>query len=210
MFSLCLCPSSILTCHNSRHSTYLSHLNHFCPKRSHQGHGCQPTKVLCIFTVQFSVSIQFQRYINLATEWKHHIIIPLFRKGDPTSVTNYRPISLLCSVKCQKGLPSSMLSQNMSILIHLLAKKFGFIPYRSCLQLQQLLSTLSIIYQNYSSRTQTDIIFLDFSKAIPYQQLPAPSPAYSVKITHRHHMHAQVQLMHHRTTMTNNSESLCC
>ena len=146
---------------------------------------------MCIFTVQFSVSIHFQRYINLATEWKHHIITPLFRKGDPTSVTNYRPISLLCSVKCQKGLPSSMLSQN---IIHLLAKKFGFIPYRSCLQLQQLLSTLSIIYQNYSSRTQTFSISPKLSLTNNFQ---LPHQHSSVKITHQHHMHAQVQLMHH-------------
>ena len=81
------------------------------------------SKVLCISTVQ---SLCLFCFSNLATEWKHHITTPLFKKGNPTSVTNYRPISLRCAVqypKCWKGLPSSM-SQNMSILINLSAKKF--------------------------------------------------------------------------------------
>ena len=47
------------------------------------------------------VSLLFQRCIDhscIPSEWKIHLITPLFKKGDPTSVTNYRPISLLCSI----------------------------------------------------------------------------------------------------------------
>ena len=46
---------------------------------------------------------------------------------------------------------------------YLSSKHFGFIPDRSCLQ--QLLSSLFIIFQNYSAHNQTDITFLDFCKA---------------------------------------------
>ena len=41
--------------------------------------------------------------------------------------------------------------------------QFGFIPGHSCLQ--QLLTTLSILFANKSTHSDTDIIFLDFKKA---------------------------------------------
>ena len=123
---------------------------------------------MCFFTEQPHVS-HFQRCIDLScipSEWKLHIITPLFKKGDHTSVTNYRPISLLCSIsKVLERLIFNFVSDH--ILPYLSDKQFGFIPNRSCLQ--QLLSTFSIIYQNYLAHKQTDIIFLDFAKhSIPF------------------------------------------
>ncbi len=35
---------------------------------------------------------------KLPTEWKLHRIIPIFKSGDKSLITNYRPISLLCSI----------------------------------------------------------------------------------------------------------------
>ena len=32
------------------------------------------------------------------TEWKHSNVIPVFKKDDPTSKTNYRPINLLSAI----------------------------------------------------------------------------------------------------------------
>ena len=119
----------------------------------------------CASSLCHPLTLLFQRCINLScipSEWKIHSITPLFKKGDPSSVTNYRPISLLCSVsKVLERLIFNHVSDH--IFPHLSDKQFGFIPNRSCLQ--QLLSTFSIIYKNYSSHNQTDIIFLDFCKA---------------------------------------------
>ena len=86
-------------------------------------------------------------------------------------VSNYRPISLLCSVsKVLERLIFNHVSDH--IYPYLSTYQFGFIPDRSCLQ--QLLSTFSIILQNYSSHKQTDIVYLDFCKAfdsIPHTEL---------------------------------------
>ena len=35
---------------------------------------------------------------SLPSEWRIHLITPLFKSGDRSSVTNYRPISLLCII----------------------------------------------------------------------------------------------------------------
>ena len=50
--------------------------------------------------------------------------------------------------------------------------QFGFLPGRSCLQ--QLLTTLLLIYNNSRSHDSTDIVYFDFSKAfdsVPHEQL---------------------------------------
>ena len=40
----------------------------------------------------FNLTLQFS---YLPRDWKVHKIVPIFKSGDPTSVKNYRPISLL-------------------------------------------------------------------------------------------------------------------
>ena len=96
-----------------------------------------------------------------------------FKKVTPlsASILGAVQISLLCSVsKVLEKLIFNYVSEH--IFSRLSDRQFGFIPNRSCLQ--QLLSTFSIIYQNYLSHNQTDIIFLDFCKAfdtIPHHLL---------------------------------------
>jgi len=46
----------------------------------------QPLSYLFNLTLQFSY---------LPSDWKVHKIVPIFKSGDPTSVKNYCPISLL-------------------------------------------------------------------------------------------------------------------
>ena len=98
----------------------------------------------CASSLCHPLTLLFQRCINLScipSEWKIHSITPLFKKGDPSSVTNYRPISLLCSVsKVLERLIFNHVSDH--IFPHLSDKQFGFIPNRSCLQ--QLLSTFPL------------------------------------------------------------------
>ena len=91
----------------------------------------------------------------------------------PVYVTNFRPIALLCSISqvLEKVLFNIILSHVLPTCT-ISSYQFGFLPGRSCLQ--QLVTTLLHIYNNSKSQNATDIIYLDFSKAIdivPHEQL---------------------------------------
>ena len=88
----------------------------------------------------FSLSMS-QHYIP--AQWKIHLITPFFISGDKTAVTNYRPISLLCSVsKLLERLVYNHLIDFISSTIS--SSQFGFLPNRSTLQ--QLLTFLNEIF----------------------------------------------------------------
>ena len=107
----------------------------------------------------FSLSIS-QHYIP--TQWKIHLITPVFKSGDKTAVTNYRPISLLCSVsKLLERLVYNHLIDFISSNIS--SSQFGFLPNRSTLQ--QLLTFLNEIFISNRSGFSTEVIYLDFKKA---------------------------------------------
>ena len=86
-------------------------------------------------------------------EWRVHRITPIYKSGDRSSVKNYRPISLLCTIsKVLKGYNEFV---NQSIT----STQFGFLRKHSALQ--QLL-----LFQNYirNSSGCTDVVYLDFKK----------------------------------------------
>ncbi len=90
----------------------------------------------CASSMSKPLALLFQRCIDIScipSEWKLHFITPLFKKGDPSSVTNYSPTSLLSSVcKVLEKLVFNYVADH--IFPHLFNKQFGFIPNRSCLQ----------------------------------------------------------------------------
>ena len=96
-------------------------------------------------------------------DWRLHLITPyLHKSGDKSSVKNYRPISLLCTIskvleKIIYDKIVSFVSQSISPL------QFGFRPKHSTLQ--QLLLFVNSICESFSSKSQTDVIYLDFKKA---------------------------------------------
>jgi hypothetical protein len=93
----------------------------------------------------------------LPTEWRLHLITPIFKSGDKSSVRNYRPISLLCVI-------SKVLERMTKFVSNFLShSQFGFRPKHSTTQ--QLLAFLSCIQDSFSSNSQTDVIYLDFKKA---------------------------------------------
>jgi len=95
-------------------------------------------------------------------EWKVHLIIPVFKSAERSSVKNYRPISLLCNTS--KVLESLIYNKIINhILNNISTHQFGFLPGRSTTQ--QLLLYLNDIYQATSQGHQTDSIYLDFRKA---------------------------------------------
>ena len=95
-------------------------------------------------------------------DWCTHVITPLYKSGDKSSVKNYRPISLLPTVsKVFERLVYDKVFEFVSPYIS--SQQFGFLPNQSTLQ--QLLISLHKISNSYSAHTQTDVIYLDIKKA---------------------------------------------
>ncbi|CAB4018309.1 Hypothetical predicted protein [Paramuricea clavata] len=111
-----------------------------------------------------SLSALFNRSLDsgsLPEEWKL-ANIPVFKKGDKSFVENYRPISLLCVVS--KVFERCVLNKLRDHLLQLLnSSQHGFTPGRSCTT--QLVEVLNYIGSLLDSGKQTDVIFMDMSKA---------------------------------------------
>ena len=82
-----------------------------------------------IFGLSFSVS-------KLPSQWKDADVVPVFKKGDRSSPSNYRPISLLCIVgKVMERIVSDKLRSFLFINNLISCRQFGFRPGHSSLDL---------------------------------------------------------------------------
>ena len=120
------------------------------------------------------LQLLFQKCLDKHTipaEWRVHAITPVHKSGDRTSVTNYRPISLLSNTskvlehlvydKCAEFLTASISSV-----------QFGFLGGRSTIQ--QLVLFFRDVIESVDAGTQSDVIYLDFAKAfnsVPHNEL---------------------------------------
>ncbi len=99
---------------------------------------------------------------SLPDDWKISNIVPVFKKGKRDHVSNYRPISLLSNIS--KVLERCVLVKTRDHLLQYVSdNQHGFIPGRSCAT--QLVQVLECIGQQLDNGKQTDIIYLDMSKA---------------------------------------------
>ena len=100
---------------------------------------------------------------NFPRVLKEALVLPLFKKGDATLVSNYRPISILpwLSKLYEKCLKSRLLSYICSNnIIH--PVQYGFQPGKSTQD--AILHIIEKIYSNFNERLVTIGIFIDFSK----------------------------------------------
>ena len=98
----------------------------------------------------------------LPQEWRFHLITPIYKSGNKSSVKNYRPISLLCIVS--KVLEKIVYDNIVSFVSRSISScQFGF--RRNHSPLQQLLIFLNSVHESFGTTTQTDVIYLDFKKA---------------------------------------------
>ena len=99
------------------------------------------------------LSLLFQRWL-----WSpyriHHVITPILQKGDPSCVTNYRPISLLSSVS---KVLEKIVFDHVSDYIY----PFYQISNLALSQTDLAFNNFSPLFYNYSSHNQSDIVYLD-------------------------------------------------
>ena len=113
-------------------------------------------------TFLFNFSMSSGTIPAMEVQWKSANVIPVLKKGDNSSVTNYRPISLLCVVsKIMERCIHNCISLFVRPLIH--PCQHGFVKATSCTT--QLLHVYDVIVKTLDKGEQTDIIYLDFSKA---------------------------------------------
>ena len=99
---------------------------------------------------------------KIPDKWKMANVVPVHKKGDKSSVTNYRPISLTClPMKILEYCIKDLLLAKCGNLIK--DKQHGFCKDKSCLtQLLPYVDKLSIALNN---KSRIDSVYFDFSKA---------------------------------------------
>ena len=114
---------------------------------------CQPISYLFQLTITNSY---------LPSEWRTYCVIPIFKCGDRATISNYRPISLLCIIS--KVLEKIIFNISIKFLSNSLTPhQFGFLPGRSTLQ--QLLLFINELLEAKRTNKVSDVIYLDFKKA---------------------------------------------
>ena len=101
---------------------------------------------------------------EIPSDWKKANIVPIFKKGDRTKPSNYRPVSLTAVVS--KMLEHIVVAQIIDYLDHhniLHENQHGFRSHRSCES--QLLLTTDDITKSINQSLQVDMGILDFAKA---------------------------------------------
>jgi len=115
--------------------------------------------------------ISLYRLAMYPMKWLTAHIVPVFKKGIASQVSNYRPISLTCVLsKILERIVVGRIVDHLhySNILHL--AQHGFLKSRStCTNLLESLNDWSIIVQ---SRQQVAIVYIDFSKAFDVMSHP--------------------------------------
>ena len=120
------------------------------------------SRLACIFNTSFSTS-------QVPSDWKISRITPIFKAGDPCSVCNYRPISLLSLLgKLQERILHSAVMNFLSVNNAISPSQFGFRPGSSTQE--ALISMSQLWHQAMEAGGSTLCLFLDIAKA--FDSLP--------------------------------------
>ena len=132
-----------------------------------------------------------QQSLDTATvpsAWKEANINGIYKKGDKFRPANCRPVSLTCVCsKLLEHIIDSTIRKHLSRHTALNPHQHGFRKGLSCET--QLTSTVHEWARNLDQHGQTDIIFLDFTKAfdsVPHQKLLTKIKQYGI-IGNLHH-----------------------
>ena len=128
-----------------------------------------PAKVLkeCKTTLCTPIRLLWEKSFNtgqIPTFYKSQIIIPIHKKGPKTKPENFRPVSLTSHIiKIFERVLRSIIVKYLEENALLNPNQHGFRQNHSCVT--QLLSYINIIFDNLTNDSETDSIYIDFSKA---------------------------------------------
>ena len=131
------------------------------------------------------LTLIYQRSIDtgiLPLDWKQANISPIFKKGERSKASNYRPVSLT-SVACKivEHILHSHIMKYLDKHKVLNTAQHGFRSGHSCET--QLIQTIHDFTSSLNYRTQTDVVIMDFSKAfdtVPHNRLLLKCAKYGV------------------------------
>ena len=133
-----------------------------------------------IYQIIFTKSLETGK---LPSKWLDANISPVYKKGDRSLPSNYRPISLTCVLcKVMEHIVTSQLVKHFNNHNILYELQHGFREKRSC-ETQLIMLTHELL-QNMQKGKQTDLILLDFSKAfdkVSHEKLIYKLHNYGVK-----------------------------
>ena len=106
-------------------------------------------------------------------EWRDALIVPLFKKGNRSEPSNYRPVSLT-SVACKvmERIVKDNIVKHMEEHDIIKGSQHGFTKGRSCLT--NLLEFFEEVFEKIDEGKPVDVIYLDFAKAfdkVPHKRL---------------------------------------
>ena len=136
---------------------------------SSTSHECIPACLLkaCKVNLSLPLLILWEESFaqgKIPASLKEQFITPIFKKGSKSDPANYRPVSLTSHViKIFERIIRNNMVNYLEENYLLSNKQHGFRKGRSCLT--QLLSHYDTILRNLNSGDETDVIYLDFSKA---------------------------------------------
>ncbi|MCS5551394.1 MAG: reverse transcriptase family protein, partial [Gammaproteobacteria bacterium] len=133
-----------------------------------------------------AITFLFQTSLNLGKvpkEWLNAHIVPVFKKGDKNTASNYHPVSLT-SILCKtlEHIVNSNIMKHLDKSKILTDAQHGFRARRSCET--QLVQTLDSIIKSIANNKQVDIVLLDFSKAfdkVPHTRLLHKLEHYGIR-----------------------------
>ena len=110
---------------------------------------------------------------TLPQDWRDAVVRPIYKQGDQTLCTNYRPISLTCiAVKVLERLVSKRIISYLNERACLSTSQFGFRSGRNTVL--QLLEYQNVITRAIENGSVVDVLYLDFQKAfdkVPHKEL---------------------------------------
>jgi hypothetical protein len=111
------------------------------------------------FQVLFNQSLDTAQIPN---NWKQANVVPIYKKGNKSEASNYRPVSLLPIIS--KVLERCVLNKILDAITPYISKlQHGFMKGKSTTT--QITTVLSNIHNIFDNKEQTDVIYFDLSKA---------------------------------------------